>query len=185
MNQPPDKTVPGESPGISAAPQQAAEKTWLRRLLDGFLTFLGFTRWAAPRENAAAAPDKGTQLAEERTDLALKRTYWAAERTLLAWVRTAIAMISFGFTIGKIAQAITVIEVRGLQSMRTVGVGGVAYLLVTLGTLSLLAAAVQFYRRAEELREQGLIRRPSLAFGIALILCLLGAIAFGSLVLKL
>jgi len=185
VSQPSDKTVPGESPGISSAPQQAAEKTWLRRLLDGFLTFLGFTRWAAAPKVATVAHDKGTQLAEARTDLALKRTYWAAERTLLAWVRTAISMISFGFTIGKIGQAITAVEVRGLQSMRTVGVGGIAYLLVTLGTLSLLAAAVQFYYRAEELREEGLIRRPSLAFGIALILCLLGAVAFGSLVMKL
>jgi putative membrane protein len=185
MTQPPDRTVPSDSPGISSAPQQAVEKTWLRRLLDGFLSFLGFTRWAAPREIATVAPDKGTQLAEERTDLALKRTYWAAERTLLAWVRTAISMISFGFTIGKIGQAITAVEVRGLQGMGTLGVGSVAYLLVTLGTLSLLAAAVQFYRRAEELREQGLVRRPSLAFGVALVLCLLGAVAFSSLVLKL
>jgi len=181
MNQAPESQTTNVTPEAAPVSPRAPGKT---RLLHLFLTFLGLSREPEP-EVEKVILDKGTLLAEERTDLALKRTYWAAERTLLAWIRTAISMISFGFTIGKLGQAITSVEMGGLRGMRTLGVGSIAYLLVTMGTLSLLAAAVQFARRAQELREQGLARRPSLAFGIALLLCLLGAVAFGSLVMKL
>jgi putative membrane protein len=116
--------------------------------------------------------------------MAMDRTYWAAERTLMGWIRTAISMISFGFTIGKVGQALGEVEVRGLRGMRMIGVDSIAYLLVILGTVALLAAAVQHSRRVHELCEQGLRRQPSIAFAVALVLSVLGIVAFSSLVLK-
>lgn len=153
------------------------------RLVDGVPASLGLggKRVAPP---AAAPTDVGTILAHERTDLAMERTYWAAERTLMGWVRTALSMISFGFTIGKLGQVVE-IEVRSLKGLRTVGAGTIAYLLVVLGTLALLAAAVQYSLRVQELCQQGLRRQPSLAFVVSVLLAVLGIGAFGSLVLKL
>jgi uncharacterized membrane protein YidH (DUF202 family) len=94
-------------------------------------------------------------------------------------------MISFGFTIGKVGQALQNVDVKGLRGMREIGVNSIAYLLVTLGTVSLLAASVQYSRRVYELHEHGQRVRPSIAFVVALVLSVMGIVAFGSLVKKL
>ncbi|HAR96507.1 MAG TPA: hypothetical protein DCR97_11180 [Deltaproteobacteria bacterium] len=117
------------------------------------------------------------------THLALDRTYWAAQRTLMGWIRTALAMISFGFTIGKVGQTLQEIEVKGLQGMRMIGIDSIAYFLVILGTAALLAAAVQFSRRVYELTKDGLQPRPSIEFWVALVLSLMGLVALSTLVL--
>lgn len=143
---------------------------------------LGF---GAPKPPPAGAPkDRSTELATERTNLALERNYMAAERTLMAWVRTALSLISFGFTIGKLGQALGSVDVR-LAFGRTGGIEGVAYFLVTLGTLSLLVGAVQNRVSVVQLFRMGLRRRPSLAFLTAVLLSFGGSFAFTSLVIKL
>lgn len=155
-----------------------------RRLLDMFLSGLG----VGPRREAQAGPEPkktSTALAAERTDFAMNRTDMAAERTLMAWIRTDLSMISFGFTIGKIGQALSEVEVRGLKGMRVVGVGTIASFLVVLGTLSLLAASVQYCVRIHRLHELGMPRQISIAFPVALILVVLGGVALSSLVLHL
>ena len=154
-----------------------------KRLVDGVMASLGLggTKSQTP---SGTPTDASTRLAHERTDLAMERTYWAAERTLMGWVRTALSMISFGFTIGKLGQVVE-IEVRSLKGMKTVGAGTIAYLLVILGTLALLAASLQYSLRVQELCQQGLRRQPSVAFVVAVLLAVLGIGAFGSLVLKL
>jgi uncharacterized membrane protein YidH (DUF202 family) len=60
------------------------------------------------KDPAATQGDSATQLAQLRTDLALERT--------------ALSMIGFGFTIGKLGQAIDEIEVKRVlgTSLRTV-----------------------------------------------------------------
>ena len=78
-----------------------------------------------------------------RTDLALERSGMAAERTLTAWIRTSISMISFGFTLGKLRDALGSAEVK-LIFGRTTDVMGVAYFLVILGTVVLILAGIQF-----------------------------------------
>lgn len=154
-----------------------------RRLVDGILASLGLG--GSKLQPASAAPsDAGTVLAHERTDLAIERTYWAAERTLMGWVRTALSMISFGFTIGKLGQ-VAEIEVRSLRGMKTIGAGTIAYLLVVVGTMALLAAALQYSLRVQELCQKGLRRQPSIAFIVSVLLAVLGIAAFGSLVMKL
>jgi putative membrane protein len=146
------------------------------RLVDGIMASLGL---GAARANPVEAPtDTGTVLA-------LERTYLGTQRTLMAWVRTALSMISFGFTIGKLGEAIGDIEVRGLRGMKMVGTGTIAYLLVILGTAALLAAALQYSLRVQDLCSQGLRRQPSIEFVVAVLLVVLGLGAFSALVLKL
>jgi putative membrane protein len=117
----------------------------------------------------------------DATTLALERTLLAAERTLQAWIRTALSLISFGFTIGKLGQV--VFTMPGMP--RHIGTDSLGYLLVTLGTLSLAVAAVQHWFTMRKLRARGLPRELSLAFGVAILLVLLGAFAFSALVMKL
>ena len=62
---------------------------------------------------------------------------------------------------------------------------GVAYYLVVLGTVALVLAAVQNRAEVAALSRQGLPRRPSLAFVIAILMSLLGLFVFTDLVTQL
>lgn len=117
-------------------------------------------------------------LPADATELAMERTYMAAERTLQAWIRTALSLISFGFTIGKLGQAVVAMPGMG----RMVGTDSLAYMLVSLGTLALAMASVQHWMAVRSMRARGLKRRPSVAFGVALLLTMLGGFAFSALV---
>ena len=120
-------------------------------------------------------PDAGT-------DLALTRTIMAADRTLMAWIRTSLAMISFGFTLGKIGDALSSSEVHLFG--RTTGIASVAYSLVSIGTVALVLAAAQYRIEVARLVPQGVKRRPSVAFVIAVLLSLLGIFVFTDLVTR-
>jgi len=166
--------MPDPKPASSAAPAAAGHGGALREIVGGIAASLGFAR--SPRlEPAESALDT-------RTLLAMDRTYWAAERTLMGWIRTALSMIGFGFTIGKIGQTLENFEVKGFRGVREIGVDTVAYMLVVLGTVSLLAAAVQYSRSVYALQLHGQRVRPSIGFMVALILSVMGIVAFGSLV---
>jgi putative membrane protein len=125
-----------------------------------------------------------TELAVQRTDLALERTYMAAERTLMGWIRTSLSMISFGFTIGKLGEALDSPSVKMMFGNMT-GVESVAYALVVLGTVSLVISAVQNRIEVLKLFHMGLRHKVSLAFVMAVLLSLLGVFAFTALVAKL
>jgi len=128
--------------------------------------------------------DRSKRLADTGTELALERTLMASERTLMAWVRTSLALISFGFTLGKLGDVLTSAKVT-LWRDRTADVMGVAYYLVILGTVALVLAAVQNRVEVRALSRQGLARRPSLAFVMAILLSLLGLFVFTDLVTQL
>jgi putative membrane protein len=115
------------------------------------------------------------------TNLALERTAMAAERTLMAWIRTALSMISFGFTIGKLGEALASAKVT-LAFGRETDTKRVGYFLVVLGTSSLIMALVQNRIEVAGLERQGLKRRPILAFLVGVLLSLLGILAFTDLV---
>ena len=141
----------------------------------------------APSPKTKPCPDlqdPSTRLSSRRTDLALDRNFMAAERTLMAWIRTSLSMISFGFTIGKLGEVLGATSVK-LAFGRTTGIAGVAYFLVILGTFALFVAAVQNRVVVVRLFRMGLPRRFSLAFLNAILLGLLGAFAFTSLVIEL
>jgi putative membrane protein len=128
--------------------------------------------------------DRSRPLANTSNELALERTLMAAERTLMAWVRTSIALISFGFTLGKLGDVLKAAQVT-LWRDRTTDVIGVAYYLVILGTVALVLAVVQNRLEVSALARQGLARRPSLAFVIAILVSLLGLFVFTDLVTQL
>lgn len=178
-----DEKTPKVKPAPLSARAPGADETGIRKILAGFLASLGIGA-SRTRQPAADTTDVSTLLAHERTSLAIERTYWAAERTLMGWIRTALAMISFGFTIGKLGQTLHDIEVTGFRFHRMIGIDSIAYFLVVLGTGALLAAAVQFSRRIHVLCNQGLQRQPSIAFWVAMVLSLMGIFAFSTLVLN-
>ena len=137
-----------------------------------------------PKE-APGKPDKpGAKPGDVATNLAMDRNYMAAERTLMAWIRTALSMISFGFTIGKLGQVISSVEVKGLLSnTRMLSVESIAYFLVILGTVALLMATIQHRVRMHQLYEMGLRRQVSTSFVVASLLIVVGGFAMTSLVM--
>ncbi len=177
MNTDSGERTPNPKPASSTAPEATGGVRGIHKILAGFGASLGVAR-AGPRT-------PGDDTIDTSTKLAMDRTYWAAERTLMGWIRTALSMISFGFTIGKFGQALEHIDVQGFRGVREIGVSSIAYFLVTLGTLSLFAAAVQYSRNVYELRVHGQRVRPSIGFVVALVLVVMGIVAFSSLVRKL
>jgi putative membrane protein len=175
--------VAGELVKAAAVPVSQG-LTGMRKVMAVLLSGLGVKSSTSPKPESGPM-DTGTQLAHDRTDLAMERTYFATERTLMAWIRTALSMISFGFTIGKIGQALHDVDVKSLRGMRQVSVGSIADLLVIFGTAALIAATVQYSIRVHALHEQGLKRELSLAFIVAVGLAFLGLFAFSALVMEL
>lgn len=125
--------------------------------------------------------DRSRRRANTGDELALERTLMASERTLMAWVRTSLALISFGFTLGKLGDVLKSAKLT-LWGDRTTDVIGVAYYLIVIGTVALVLAAVQNRVEVSALTRQGLVRRPSLAFVIAILMSLLGLFVFTDLV---
>jgi putative membrane protein len=131
------------------------------------------------------AEDHVPQPGKRRTRLALKRSFLGAERTLMAWMRTSLAMISFGFTMVKIMEALE--AERGITygwfghtwSPTTLGIT-----LITIGTGALVVAVIQHKQTLDALKQQGLAPCWSLALVVATLVAVLGVFAFGSLVFR-
>jgi inner membrane protein YidH len=127
--------------------------------------------------------DRGTVLAEERTDLALHRTIIASERTLMAWIRTALSMIGFGFTIYKFFQYLPA-ELAAGNVRRPQAPRNLAMTLIALGTLALMAAALQHRLTLNELGASGKRHIWSISFAVAIFVILIGGIAFFGVLLR-
>jgi putative membrane protein len=128
-------------------------------------------------EERTALAHERTDLAGERNQLALTRTFVALDRTLMAWIRTALSLISFGFTIYKVMQAI---EERP-HPVRLLDARGVALVLIAIGVGGLTLALIEYRGQLRALREQykeyGPFRR-SVAPIIATAIAGLGLIGF-------
>jgi putative membrane protein len=120
---------------------------------------------------------------DDNTRLAIARTALAAENTLMGWIRTTLSMIGFGFTLGKLGQALN--QVKGVFRVYTFSVKGISDFLVILGTVGLLVACWQYRHRVKGLRKLGLPREASLTLGVAMLLVVLGAFALTTLVMAL
>jgi putative membrane protein len=127
--------------------------------------------------------DRGTVLAEERTDMALQRTVMAAERSLMAWIRTALSMIGFGFSIYKFFQylpeEIASGNIRRPQAPRNLGLS-----LIALGTLALMAAAVQHRKLLNDIGVSQARHIWSVAFVVAMAVILIGLVTFYGVLLR-
>jgi len=115
------------------------------------------------------------ELAERNTRLATERTRLGVERTLMAWVRTSLSMISFGFTIYKFLQDMLKLETTKMSDR---GPRNFGLALVGLGTVALIVATIQYWRRIRELREHTSGRMFPLALFVAMAISILGILVF-------
>ena len=72
------------------------------------------------------------------SDMGAMRTIMAADRTLMAWIRTSLSMLSFGFTIYKLLEAMASSrEVAHPDSPQQIGLflAGMGVAAMVLGTI--------------------------------------------------
>jgi putative membrane protein len=184
--QKPPRKDPGRALPPSPSEGGSGGRTGVRMIISGIMSALGLGQDRT--DGSGGQPgDVSTRLAQQRTDMAMDRNYMAAERTLMAWIRTALSMISFGFTIGKLGQVISAVEVnsRILGRTRMMSVESIAYFLVILGTIALLMASIQHRVRMYQLYQMGLRRQVSTSFVVAVLLIVVGGFALSSLVMAL
>jgi inner membrane protein YidH len=131
----------------------------------------------------AAPHDKSTALAEQRTDMATQRTLMAADRSLMAWIRTSLSMIGFGFSIFKFFQympeEIAAGNIRRPQAPRNFGLT-----LIALGTITLAVATWQHRNLLRTMKTPEVKHIWSLTFVVAIIVVLIGIIAFYGVLLR-
>jgi putative membrane protein len=111
-------------------------------------------------------------------ELAKERSRAAAERTLMAWIRTSLSLISFGFGIDRVVSALHAAlgdKIDPLNLSRTLGLA-----FITIGTLALLAAAVNHRQELHQINRGNFTytSRLSLSFVVAIALILVGLFAF-------
>src|SRR5262245_36815485 len=119
------------------------------------------------------------ELADERTSLAVTRTIVALDRTLMAWIRTATSLISFGFTIYKVFQALREKEPPDTTHLLTPR--GVGLVLIGLGVGGLILAIIDYRRQVDALHEQFAEYGPfhrSISAGVGTAIAGLGIIGF-------
>ncbi len=93
------------------------------------------------------------------------RVYFAAERTLLAWIRTGLTTIGLGFVVAKFGLFLRYIAPHDTIQADKQGVSLlIGLIMVVLGAVTCLGAAVQFQRFVRTLSAQELPPRWSPAF---------------------
>ncbi len=110
--------------------------------------------------------------------MAADRTWMAHERTLMAWIRTATSMISFGFTIYKF------FEGRPPNPHTLLTSRDFAILMIGFGLISLTLATIQHLIEIRSIADLTTRKRRSIALVLAILLAVLGTIAFLSAVLR-
>jgi putative membrane protein len=130
----------------------------------------------------AVAPRAVHAALDDGTKLSLERTRLAGERTLMSWIRTSFSMISFGFTIGKF------LEYLNTQPGSEVRIGEgrtLPTLLILLGLISLIVGCWEYRHIVVRLdTATGERSRPSAAGVIAVLVALIGLLAFAGLFVR-
>lgn len=123
------------------------------------------------------APDPATELAKERNRA-------AEERTLMAWIRTSLSLISFGFGIERIVTVLYRQLGDRINPFRLSRILGLSF--VALGTLAILLAALEHRKQLQKLQSNNLafLSKRSIALVVAVILGILGGVAFLSMLLS-
>lgn len=142
------------------------------------------SRETAPDTNHVAAnPPESLPLTAR---LALERTRGAYERTLMAWVRTGTSLITFGFAVYKFFQFEMEGRVQSTPLIKTTLIGtrefGLA--LISIGLLALLLGAFEHRRDLRAMRKDypGMPRSGTQL--MALLIAVLGLLAFVAVVYR-
>ena len=104
--------------------------------------------------------------ARNAPNLSLMNTLMAADRTLMAWIRTAFTMLTFGFTLYKILQAMQQTG-TALPQENTPRNAGVT--LIVLALIALIVGAIGYWRTVRQLEtfyEKKLPHSPSLLMAL-------------------
>ncbi|NJK31448.1 MAG: DUF202 domain-containing protein [Deltaproteobacteria bacterium] len=80
------------------------------------------------------------------------RVFFAAERTLLAWIRTGLTTIGLGFVVARFGIFLRVISPDAAPTSSGVS-GTLGVVLVMIGSLACVTAAVQFGRYSRRLSD--------------------------------
>ncbi|MBR8830236.1 MAG: hypothetical protein N5P05_002897 [Chroococcopsis gigantea SAG 12.99] len=115
-------------------------------------------------------------------ELAKERNRAAAERTLLAWIRTSLSLISFGFGIDRITEALERNQPHLNNPWRISRVVGLSF--IALGSGALTAAIVEHKQVLKAiLRDDYLyFNRRSIGLAVATMLVLIGLSTFVAII---
>jgi inner membrane protein YidH len=118
---------------------------------------------------------------DDSTRLAFERTRAAYERTMMSWIRTATSLITFGFSIYKFFQIEALSHER---QRRLIGPRQFAFLLVSIGLVSLLLATLEHRQNLRALGAQYAGKQRSLAVLVAALISLLGILALVAMIFR-
>ena len=100
---------------------------------------------------------------------------------MMAWIRTGTSLITFGFSIYKLFQ------LEGLghpQPGRLIGPREFAFMLVSIGLISLLLATIEHRQNIRALGTQYEGKRRSLAVMVAALISILGILALVAMIFR-
>jgi putative membrane protein len=124
---------------------------------------------------------QGAQRLDIATELAFDRTTAAYERTMMSWIRTATSLITFGFSIYKFFQ----IETPGHeQQRRLIGPREFAFMLVSIGLVSLLLATLEHRQNIRTLGARYAGKQRSLTVVVAGLISILGFLALVAIIVR-
>ncbi len=116
-------------------------------------------------------------------ELAKERNRAAAERTLMAWIRTSLSLISFGFGIDRITEALERNHPEINNPWRISRIVGLAF--IALGTGAMTAAIVEHQDVLKAIRRDDYLysNRRSIGLAVATMLVLIGLGTFTAIIL--
>lgn len=113
-----------------------------------------------------------------QVELAKKRNYAAAERTLMAWIRTSLSLITFGFSLDRVINAIYSTSAATNQTLRLSTWFGLSF--IALGVFALVGAIYQHRKELRKIHQLNYVytEQRSLSTVVATILVAIGVLAF-------
>ena len=129
---------------------------------------------------AEQAP-QGAQRLDIATELAFDRTRAAYERTMMSWIRTATSLITFGFSIYKFFQ----LEASNHEQQNLlIGPRVFAFILVSIGLVSLLLATLEHRQNIRALGARYAGKERSLTVFVAGLISILGFLALVAMIFR-